>query len=126
VRRPKLVESSAGTVITTLGQPGDSFFVIIDGTVAMRTPIGPGAELHPGDFLGEMSLLDGEPRSATIVATTDVRLLIVDRASVVTLEASWLTHALTGARVRLWAASTGGRWSVKDAPLDRRGLPSPR
>ena len=45
----------------------------------VRTPAGPGIELKPGDFFGEMSLLDGEPRSATIVASTDVRLLVVDR-----------------------------------------------
>jgi CRP-like cAMP-binding protein len=37
-----------------------------------------GDPLRPGDFFGEMSLLDGEPRSATITATTDVRLLIVE------------------------------------------------
>jgi CRP-like cAMP-binding protein len=48
--------------------------------VAVRTPVGPGAELQPGEFFGEMSLLDGEPRSATIVATTSLRLLVVDRS----------------------------------------------
>jgi len=75
----RIVESPAGTVITQIGEPGDSFFVIIDGTVAVRTPVNAGSQLRPGDFFGEMSLVDGEPRSATIVATTDVRLLIVDR-----------------------------------------------
>src|SRR5262245_27068333 len=75
----RIVEVHQGTVITQIGEPGDSFFVIIDGTVVVRTPVGPGIELKPGDFFGEMSLLDGEPRSATIVASTDVRLLIVDR-----------------------------------------------
>ena len=68
-----------GSVITQIGEPGDSFFVIIDGMVAVRTPLGAGSQLRPGDFFGEMSLVDGEPRSATIVATTDLRLLIVDR-----------------------------------------------
>jgi CRP-like cAMP-binding protein len=75
----RIVEAPAGTVTTQIGEPGDSFFVIIDGTVAVRTPVGAGSQLQPGDFFGEMSLLDGEPRSATIVATTDLRLLIVDR-----------------------------------------------
>jgi len=42
--------------------------------------VGAGSQLKPGDFFGEMSLLDGEPRSATIAAATDLRLLVVDRA----------------------------------------------
>lgn len=76
----RIDEVPVGTVVTQIGKPGDSFFVIIDGTVAVRTPVGAGAELGPGEFFGEMSLLDGEPRSATIVATTSLRLLIVDRS----------------------------------------------
>jgi len=76
----RIVEAPAGTLVTQIGEPGDSFFVIIDGTVAVRTPVGAGSELRPGDFFGEMSLLDGEPRSATIAAVTDLRLLIVDRS----------------------------------------------
>jgi len=76
----RLIEAPVGAVVTQIGEPGDTFFVLIDGTVAVRTPIGTGAQLHPGDFFGEMSLLDGEPRSATIVATTPLRLLIVDRS----------------------------------------------
>src|SRR6266446_9971836 len=76
----RIVEAPVGTVITQIGEPGDSFFVIIDGMVEVRTPVGAGSQLQPGDFFGEMSLLDGEPRSATIVAATDLRLLIVDRS----------------------------------------------
>ena len=76
----RIAETAAGTVVTQIGEPGDSFFIIIDGAVAVRTPVGAGSQLQPGDFFGEMSLLDGEPRSATIVATTDLRLLIVDRS----------------------------------------------
>src|SRR6266704_767281 len=65
----RIVETPAGTVVTQIGEPGDSFFIIIDGAVGVRTPVGAGSELHAGDFFCEMSLLDGEPRSATIVAT---------------------------------------------------------
>jgi CRP/FNR family transcriptional regulator, cyclic AMP receptor protein len=67
-----------GIVVTQIGDTGDSFFIIIDGMAAERTPVGAGSRLQPGDCFGEMSLVDGEPRSATIVATTDLRLLIVD------------------------------------------------
>jgi CRP/FNR family transcriptional regulator/CRP/FNR family cyclic AMP-dependent transcriptional regulator len=76
----RIVEAPVGTVITQIGEAGDSFFVIIDGKVSVRTPVAAGRQLQPGDFFGEMSLLDGEPRSATIVATTDLRLLVVDRS----------------------------------------------
>jgi CRP/FNR family transcriptional regulator/CRP/FNR family cyclic AMP-dependent transcriptional regulator len=75
----RIVETPAGTVVTELGTPGDSFFFIIDGRVSVQTPVGTGDPLHPGDFFGEMSLLDGEPRSATVTALTDLRLLVVDR-----------------------------------------------
>ena len=76
----RIVEVPAGTVLTKAGESGDSFFFIIDGRVSVETQAGYGDPLQPGDFFGEMSLLDGEPRSATITAMTDVRLLVVDRS----------------------------------------------
>lgn len=75
----RTVEMPAGTVVTEIGNPGDSFFFIIDGRVSVQTPVGIGDPLSPGDFFGEMSLLDGEPRSATVSALTDLRLLVIDR-----------------------------------------------
>jgi CRP/FNR family transcriptional regulator, cyclic AMP receptor protein len=74
-----IVDASAGTALTKAGAAGDSFFLIVDGRVSVETQVGPGDPLHPGDFFGEMSLIDGEPRSATIRAITDVRLLVVHR-----------------------------------------------
>jgi CRP/FNR family transcriptional regulator/CRP/FNR family cyclic AMP-dependent transcriptional regulator len=76
----RTVETPAGTVVTEIGTPGDSFFFIIDGRVSVQTPVGIGDPLCPGDFFGEMSLLDGEPRSATVTAITDLRLLVVERS----------------------------------------------
>jgi CRP-like cAMP-binding protein len=76
----RIVDTRAGTVLTKTGASGDSFFLIIDGRVSVETPVGLGDPLQAGDFFGEMSLIDGEPRSATITALTDVRLLVVDRA----------------------------------------------
>jgi len=76
----RILDVSAGAVITRIGDAGDSFFIIIDGRAAVRTPVGTGSQLGAGDCFGEMSLVDGEPRSATIVALTDLRLLVVDRA----------------------------------------------
>lgn len=76
----RIVETPAGTVVTQLGTPGDSFFFIIDGRVSVQTPVGVGDMLTPGDFFGEMSLLDGEPRSATVTAITALRLLVIERS----------------------------------------------
>ena len=75
----RIVEAPLGTIVTQMGTPGDSFFFIIDGRVSVQTPVGIGEPLMPGDFFGEMSLLDGEPRSATVTAVTDLRVLVVDR-----------------------------------------------
>src|ERR1700687_2036069 len=77
----RIAEAPAGTVVTQIGDAGDSFFIIIDGMAAVRTPVGAGSQRQPGECCGEMSLGDGEPRSATIVATTDLRVLVVDRAN---------------------------------------------
>jgi CRP/FNR family transcriptional regulator/CRP/FNR family cyclic AMP-dependent transcriptional regulator len=41
--------------------------------------------MGPGAFFGEMSLLDGEPRSATVIADTAMRLLVISRRDFVTL-----------------------------------------
>jgi CRP-like cAMP-binding protein len=42
----RIVEAPAGTAVTQIGEPGDSFFIIIiDGAVAVRTPVGAGSEL---------------------------------------------------------------------------------
>src|SRR5262245_51997232 len=78
-RITNVLEASAGEVLARAGEPGDRFFIIVDGTA--RVEVSP-TEQHPvgpGSFFGEMSLLDGEPRSATVVAQTAVRLLVIDR-----------------------------------------------
>ena len=66
------------TTIVAAGDPGDAFFVILDGTVAVRTS-GRKTLMDQGEFFGEMSLLDGAPRSATVIADTDVTLMVVPR-----------------------------------------------
>ncbi|HEY7363145.1 MAG TPA: cyclic nucleotide-binding domain-containing protein [Methylomirabilota bacterium] len=75
----KIVEARAETVLTRMGEPGDSFFVLIDGRASVQTQVGVGDPLKPGDFFGEMSLLDGGPRSATVVTETAARLLVITR-----------------------------------------------
>jgi CRP-like cAMP-binding protein len=75
----KVVELPAGSVVTRTGDPGEEFFVLVDGSVTVEISPRKRGRLRPGDFFGEMSLLDGEPRSATVRAETDVRLLVIQR-----------------------------------------------
>ena len=75
----RVVEVPAGTSLTRAGQPGDEFFVILDGSAAVEKPGKKRAFLRPGDFFGEMSLLDGGPRSVTVRAATPLRVLVIDR-----------------------------------------------
>jgi CRP-like cAMP-binding protein len=62
-------------VVIREGDPGDSLCIIVKGTVEVRKGDRVVAELTAGDFFGELSLIDGEPRSADVIATDDVTLL---------------------------------------------------
>jgi CRP-like cAMP-binding protein len=72
------VERPPGTVLVREGEAGQEFFVIVEGTLSATLHGRRIASLGPGDFFGEMSLLESAPRAATIVAETAVRLLVVD------------------------------------------------
>jgi CRP-like cAMP-binding protein len=69
------VRYQAGTTIVKEGEPGDVLCVITQGTVQVRKRDTTVAEMTVGDFFGEISLIDGGPRSATVVARDDVTLL---------------------------------------------------
>ena len=73
-------------VLFRKGDAGDEMFLIRDGSVVISKPVVGRAEqvltrMGPGDFFGEMSLFDQFPRSATVQAETETRLLCLDRAS---------------------------------------------
>ncbi|MBI3932877.1 MAG: mechanosensitive ion channel [Acidobacteria bacterium] len=80
----RLLHYAAGEKIIEEGAPGDSFFVIDRGDVEVSKVIGgtrrPLARLMEGQFFGEMALLTGEQRSATVVAVTDVDVHTIDKA----------------------------------------------
>ena len=69
--RPRVVP--AGAVICRKGETGDRMFFIVEGRVSVATP-NP-VELGSGSFFGEMALISGEPRLATVSAATEVSLL---------------------------------------------------
>ena len=71
----KEVHHREGRVIAREGETGIGFFVIAEGTAAVTVGGRPRAKLGPGDFFGEISLLDHGPRTATVTAATPIRLL---------------------------------------------------
>jgi CRP-like cAMP-binding protein len=84
-RIAEVQEVPAGTVLARIGEPGDRFFVAVDGAARIEISAQNHIRLGPGAFFGEMSLLDGEPRSATVIADTAMRLLVISRRDFVTL-----------------------------------------
>ena len=76
----------AGETIIRQGDPGEALFIIEKGEVDVslerpgETPLEV-ARLGPGSFFGEMSLLTGEPRTATVRASRQCELLVVDKAA---------------------------------------------
>jgi CRP-like cAMP-binding protein len=75
---------AAGEVIVRQGQPADRFYVILSGECEVLRDRGSDEQslsrLGPGRFFGETGLLAGVPRTATVVAVGEVRLLTLSRA----------------------------------------------
>jgi porphyrinogen peroxidase len=72
------VQANDGAVLMRQGESGDEFFVVISGNVIVEREGQRLARLGPGDFLGEIALIDGRPRTATATADGDVRLIVLD------------------------------------------------
>lgn len=70
------VSVDAGTNLTPEGRPGLEFFVIDGGDATCSVRGIPRATFGPGDFFGEMALLDGGPRTASVTADTPMRLVV--------------------------------------------------
>jgi CRP/FNR family transcriptional regulator, cyclic AMP receptor protein len=71
------VEVPAGHELTREGRSAEEFFVIIDGSVRIERGGARVRTLTNGDFLGEIALLDGGPRTATATAQDATRLLVI-------------------------------------------------
>lgn len=66
-----------GIILTRQGHPGREMFILLDGMVKVERNGVQVNQLGPGDFLGEGALILGEPRNATITATSPVRALVI-------------------------------------------------
>jgi hypothetical protein len=90
----ELVSFETGDIVITEGEPGDSLFIVATGTVKafIRNPAGRQVllrEMSEGSFFGEISILSGKPRTATVTAATRCEMLELDRA---TLDGISQTH----------------------------------
>lgn len=69
---------AAGTVLTREDASGGVAYLLVSGQAEVRRGGRRLAVLGPGDIVGELSLIDGRPRSATVTAVSDVEVLEID------------------------------------------------
>lgn len=75
--RAEEVDVPAGKVLCSKGKTAHEFFVIEEGTARVVRDGQYLDELGPGDFFGEMGLLEGEPRNADVIAETPLTLMVL-------------------------------------------------
>jgi CRP-like cAMP-binding protein len=68
----------AGVALTVQHEPGRQAFIVAEGEAEVIVDDEVVAEIGPGDLVGEMSLLDNQPRSATVVAKTYLHVLVME------------------------------------------------
>jgi CRP/FNR family cyclic AMP-dependent transcriptional regulator len=71
------IEVGLDEILAEQGRIGHEFFIVLDGRLTVLDGRKPIAQLGPGDFFGEIALLDGRPRTATVRAEGITRLLVV-------------------------------------------------
>ena len=94
MRGLELATFEAGDVVVAEGAPGDSMFILTSGRVKayVKTPKGRSMkvqEFEEGDFFGEIAVLTGKPRTATLTAAVDCECLVLNRE---TLDEITKTH----------------------------------
>jgi CRP-like cAMP-binding protein len=72
---------AGGTAVVRAGDPGNSFYVILEGSARVVPPGGRPIRLRAGDFFGEMALLDGAPRSADVTAAGELLTMTIGRSA---------------------------------------------
>jgi CRP-like cAMP-binding protein len=69
----------AGTILTDPGQQGREAFIVVDGSATVKRNGRKITSVGPGAVIGELSLLDRGPRTATVTADTDMTVLVIDQ-----------------------------------------------
>lgn len=78
-------ESEPNDVLARRGEIGQEMIVIVDGTARVEADDKILTRLGPGDFFGEISLIDGKPRTATVISETPSTLLTISHEAFDTL-----------------------------------------
>jgi len=111
-----------GEAVVQQGDAGVEFFIILEGSAEVHRGEGDKvatvATLHPMQFFGEMSLLTGEPRSATIVAQTKLEVVVITKA---VLELPIMGNPLLAERIGTVLAERKSELAALQENLERRG-----
>jgi CRP-like cAMP-binding protein len=97
----------AGTAVVDEGSSGEEFYLILDGTATVARDGADLAQLGPGQYFGELSLLDGAPRNATVTAASPLTVWTLGPREFAAVLDSWPGVArklLTAMAQRLRAA----------------------
>ena len=71
------IDLAEGKEMTREGAPGREFFVLLEGTADVEKDSRKVNTLGPGDFFGEIALVSHEPRTATVIASSPIRALVI-------------------------------------------------
>jgi len=78
-------DASEGATLTKQGEPGREFMIITAGTARVDIDASTVAHLGPGDFLGELAVISGTPRTATVSATSEMTVEVLNRREFMSL-----------------------------------------
>ena len=75
---PTFVETKSGEVFLEEGDVGNEMYILIEGNAAIELRGHRFAEIGPGEFVGELAVIDGSPRLAKVTALTDCKFVAID------------------------------------------------
>ena len=113
-KRAEDVSVAPGKVLVSEGETGQQFFVIMSGTARLTRRGRKIATLGPGDYFGELSLLDKHPRNATAIAETPMELVVLGQrefAGLIDDVPGFARKLLTAMAARLRAADAANAQS---------------
>ncbi|MBO0683395.1 MAG: cyclic nucleotide-binding domain-containing protein [Candidatus Dormibacteraeota bacterium] len=105
------VDVPAGRQLVGQGELGHAFYVLLEGTAQVKVDGNDRPPLGPGDFFGEISMLDRGPATATVVTTSPARLMVMSHAQfrdAIKSSDDLLSRVMSAMGERLRADSSGG------------------